>query len=752
MRKKGRFSLAVMTIAFLLVPLVSTPFVLAEEVTFVQDAAVDVIAQADPSITLEEAITIVKTNFEVPEEYINFNTGFSTYFDRQVWSLNWSGPEGDGGYFSAEVNALTGDIINMNCWEGSKLKDQAEAMLALTKEEAQNISDELLARLLGERVADLRLIPNEREIVPLSYYGWEGYSFQYQRLINDVPFLNNGVSVQVAKNDGIVTSYYLNWSEVQAPEPKGIMGSNQAEKAFAEAPFFKLRYFLPYGIRPLADGQNQKQEAKLVYELTGQNQGAIDAFTGEPLKSDNRVTYDMDAGVARSESAKEMSGGMGVFDSAQIELTPQERQELELSGQLIKQDAAIEAVKKWVEIPASLTLRSVSLSRDYMNSDVRCWQFEWNQTGSERKEGEPSYFVATVNASNGELTSFHSGYSVANKTETALDQETVQKLAEDFLKKIQPEKFKQVTLVDEENNYKLMVTPDPWSVKYFSYQRVVNGIDFPENSLSVGVDPVSGKITDYSYSWVNYDLPGVEGVMSKEAGVKAFLQARPLTLAYIQTYTDGLPGDLRLVYLPYNQDRSIPTSNIMDAKSGELLDYQGKPLQEGPKPYIFTDLRGVSGSQEIATLGRAGLFGDFGNSFRPQEQMTVASLLRAMYYNKVGLYGNTGLTDEEILTKVKEQGWVKEEVQAGDPVRREFLAKVLLRYMNFTNLAELPDIYRVDFEDAAQISPDALGYVALASGTGIIQVTGEIFAPQDGVSRAEAALAFYRALNWMYKM
>jgi len=212
-----------------------------------------------------------------------------------------------------------------------------------------------------------------------------------------------------------------------------------------------------------------------------------------------------------------------------------------------------------------------------------------------------------------------------------------------------------------------------------------------------------------------------------------------------------LPGDVRLVYIPYNLDTSRPTSNIMDAKSGDLLDYQGKPLQEGPRPYVFSDIYGTDGAEEIAALGKAGLFGDFGDSFKPAEGITAASLLRALYLNSFGLHGNTNLTDEEILNKVISAGnWVKEDIEASEPVSRELLAKIMLRYVNLHKLAELPDIFRVDYEDAEDISADAVGYVALAKGTGIVRTEGKTFSPAEGVSRAEAALTFYRALIWSY--
>ncbi|WP_407309274.1 S-layer homology domain-containing protein [Desulfosporosinus sp. SB140] len=100
------------------------------------------------------------------------------------------------------------------------------------------------------------------------------------------------------------------------------------------------------------------------------------------------------------------------------------------------------------------------------------------------------------------------------------------------------------------------------------------------------------------------------------------------------------------------------------------------------------------------------------------------------------------------MAKAKEQGWLKEDLQPSDPVKRELLCKLLLRYLQLNKLAELKNIYQVDFQDADQITPDALGYVALATSSGILKIKGQDFAPGEAVNRSEAAIALFRTLSW----
>lgn len=738
MKNKLNSILAVIVVAFLLVPAISAPLAFAGE----SSLSLTVGSLVMPEVTLEKAIEIVKTNFDVPSEYTDFSSTYNTYDDRKIWALRWNGTAERPGEFGAEVSAINGDILSMNYWKNEEQTGNSSPVVTITKSGAQEISDNLLTRLLGKRGEELSLIPTEQEIVPLTN-GPFNYSLQYQRMINGVPFLSNGVNVQVSGNDGHIMSYNLNWNEVKAPEVKGIINIDQAQQAFAKAPFFKLEYWIPASYRPLIVGQ--KQEAKLVYELKGENGGAIDAFTGAPLQLKQGEWLATDSfGNGGMGSAKSDRGS--ISNGNQV-LTPQEQQEVDRNAKLLKREEAITAVKSWIEIPDNLTLRSANLTKDWRSADKRIWSFDWNNIVPSKDEGAPQYLSARVSASTGELLGFDSSNQQTGKNEVKLDREAAQNLAEGFLKKVQRDRFTQVVL-DPDNNLMGKMGPEPWNIQAFTYHRVANGVDFSENGMNVNVDPVSGKITSYQLNWSELDLPSVSGILSKEDAVELFLKVRPLTLTYVRIYSNGQPGDLRLVYLPFAQDRSTQISNILDAKSGKLLDFQGQPLEKGPKSYNFTDITGVTDASEITALGQAGLFGDYGNSFKPLEKMSLGSLIRALYLNRFGVLDNSSLSESDLISKAIEQGWLKEDMQPRDPVNREVLAKVLLRYIQLNKLAELKGIYQVNVSDADQIKPEALGYFALASSTGILKVQGQVLAPQETVTRAEAAAALFRALGW----
>ena len=155
MKNTWRPILAVIGVAVLLVQIIAAPVALAGEISSTPAAQ----TLPMPANTLEKAILIVKTNFEVPKEYTDFHSSYNTNEDRQVWSLRWNGSAGLQGEFAAEVSALNGDIVSMNYWKSDAHSTPKGVLPTITKLRAQEISTNLLTRLLGERAGQLRLIP-----------------------------------------------------------------------------------------------------------------------------------------------------------------------------------------------------------------------------------------------------------------------------------------------------------------------------------------------------------------------------------------------------------------------------------------------------------------------------------------------------------------------------------------------------------------------------------------------------------------
>ncbi|MDR3600538.1 MAG: peptidase M4 [Desulfosporosinus sp.] len=697
--------------------------------------------QKEPAVTLEKAISTVKDNFNIPQEYTKFSSGLNMDNQRQSWSLNWGPPDQQGGNFSAQVDVNTGEIMSMNNWKNNPQSGQTVQIPAIQESEAQDIAVKLVKNLASSKLAELQLMPMDDTNIPLVNYGPMGYTVHWQRLVNDIPFPNDGITVQVNTLDGEIMSYSMNWTPLtQIPAAKGVISASKAQDTFLNTPMLELQYFTPVPMRPLTSGE--KPDVKLVYQMNNSYpSGAIDALTGEPIKADYGNYYGGKGGYAGMGSAT-------TADQHSVAVTPAEQTEIDKSTQLISQDEAVAAVKRWVSIPDTLVLRGSSLGTGGISEDSRVWNLNWSgsESGSEsgnKPESQPQYMSARVDAATGELLGFDMPYQVPGNDKPVIDSKQAQTIAEDFIKQIQPSHFQEIKLSDENNLMSKVYSNN--GTQGFNYYRVVNGIPYRGNGINITVDSMSKEIISYNLSWANLEFPSVSGILDSKQVCTTLLKAEPLKLMYTQVYNPGQydnPAEIHLVYQPMPVSGTSINSNILDAKTGEFLDGQGQPVSQMPRAYHFTDIGDNFAQKEIALLGQAGIFGEYQDSFHPDEQITVSSLLKAMLAVTNG-YGTPAQTDEDIIKTAQQQGWLTEDMQPSATIDRENFTKLMIRYLKLESVAKLQDTYQAPYSD---VDKDFIGYSALAHGIGMFNIEGGTFESGHIMTRSEAAYALVKAL------
>ncbi|MHB1651582.1 MAG: YcdB/YcdC domain-containing protein [Desulfitobacteriaceae bacterium] len=705
-------------------------------------ASVPEILVNEPVVSLEQAIRVVKDSFNIPQDYTKFTSGYNTYNDRKTWSLRWTAPDESTGNLMAQVDVSTGEIVSMNKWVNGNKSGPTLQIPSIQAGEAKDIAEKLVTRLAPGKLADIQLLPADDAIIPLINYGPVAYTVRWQRSVNGIPYPADGITVQVSGIDGDILSYNLMWNTLQFPDAKNVISADKAQEAFINNPMLELQYFVPAPIKPQAIGE--KLQPRLVYQLNNAYvNGAIDALTGEPIKISAGQWFGNEKGGA---------GGMGSVGSPGAladkvnspPLTPDEQREIEKNANLISQDQAVEAVKRWVGIPANLVVRNVNLSMDWSSPETRVWTLDWNQAKPDNEAAQ--YMYARVNATTGELMSFSVSYPFNSGNKSAvLGRAAAQKIAEEFLQRIQPQRFQEVKLMEE--SYPPGLKGGQGGPEGFNYYRLVNGVPYRNNGINITVDTATHNIINYNLNWSSLDFPPLTGILNIGDASGAFLKARPLTLNYAQMVNPTQMGDkgaTRLIYQP-QAPNGVPTGNLIDAKTGEFLDWQGRSLAQLPKAYHFTDIGGSFAEKEIALLGQAGIFGEHGNSFYPDEVVTVSSLLRALLTAKNGAWMNSSQTDKEVIQAAKQQGWLTGDLLPSGAVTRDMLVMLMIRFLQLEPIAKLEGIYQVPYRD---VPPSSLGYVALAKGTGMLNIDGEQFEPGRSVSRAEAAYALVKVLSF----
>jgi hypothetical protein len=698
-------------------------------------------------VSLEEAVKIVKGVFVIPQEFTKFTSGYSQEENKQVWQLSWNAEKEPHGSLNARVDGETGEILEMNLWQASPGRKPQGRLPALSRAEAVQKAEQLVKQLQPQRWSQLKLEEMQGELLPLMSWSGTNYQIKWVRQVQGVPFPQDGVTVQVDSQSGTIMGYSFRWTDAEFPDASKAIASEKARQIWKEG-MLELQYFRAYSADPA-----KPKPVQLVYRLTHPSEGVIDALTGKPLEKAYTIFRDegMEVKVLLS---KEVERG--------VELTPQELDEVMKAGKVIPQEKAEAVVRQWVTIPAHVSLEGVHLSReDWRAPGARTWNFSWRYTGEkELAEDAIRWISAAVDAESGILLSFSidkTGVRPDQSDSSRKQQLSVaeaQKKAEAFLSKIQPQLFQQVKLVKKPTSdvrplEKTIVLPPDLPSQSFEYQRLVNGVVYPDNGMTVSVDLHTGDIQSYRFKWSALAFPSLEGILEREAVADYYLARQPLTLQYVQenwAADAGARKEIKLVYAP------LPAAGqqaeaMTDARTGAPLDSQGENLSKQPQPYQFSDIAGHWAEKEIALLGQAGLFGEYGVQFHPNEPVKIVQLLRAMLALERGATGVASLSDEEVMEQAKQQGWLKEDLKAEAQINRLQLSCLVIRFLGLESAAQIEGIYQAPFKDFKKTPPAEQGYVALSWGLGILRGEQGSFGGAQTVSRAQAAVALVRMLK-----
>lgn len=694
------------------------------------------------AVSLEEATKAVKAVFTIPQEFTKFTSGYSQEANRQVWQLSWEAEKDPWGNLTAQVDCQTGEILNMNLWQSSSGSKPQGKLPAISRAEAVHKAEQLVKQLQAQRLGQLKLEEDPGELLELMSWGATSYRINWVRQVQGVPFPQDGITVRVDNQTGLITSYSFQWTEAEFPDAGKAISAARARQIWDETEILQLQYF-----RMRAGDLGKQTPVKLVYRLTHPSGGVIDALTGKLVERPD--------GIARDEGLQSLEKAADTANGA-VELTPQELEELLKASKLISQEQAEAVVRQWVKIPAQLTLQGARLNRDeWRATGARTWNFNWSYTGEkEPAEDAVRWVSAGVDAETGTLLSFSTDKAWrAQETikNPPISREQAQKIAADFLSKIQPKLFEQVKLAKEPSSdvrpLEKMVIMPPY--QGFNYQRLINNVVFPDNGMTVSVDLNTGEIQAYQFRWNALAFPAVEGIMDKGAIVASYLQRQPLTLQYVQENIYGETGvtkEMRLVYRPVpavGQQAEAMT----DARTGAALDWSGEEIAKQPRAYQFTDVAGHWAAAEIALLGQAGLMGEYGATFHPDEPVTLVQYLRALFMLERGAASGAQLSDDEVMKQAKQRGWLKEELQAGDALNRLLLARIDIRFLGLESAAKIEGIYQAPYRDMKAIPSAEQGYVALSWGLGILRGEQGNFGAERVVTRAQAAVSLIRMLK-----
>jgi len=690
-------------------------------VILLASGAAPAIASANSPMSLEEAILAAKAAFpELKLDEADFVSNFIISDNTPVWQLSWN--EEGGMTVRIAVNANSGRILEYYLWQRQP-EGTLPSLPKLSEEEALAKAEAFLKRLVPEELAQCRYQPGQ----PLRPYLYERttyltYTFNFQRYAHDIPFNYNGLRVNVNADTGEITEYVCIWTEGPVPEPMNLIGAAKAAALAQEEGKMELQYYLPY----VARGETPKPI--LVYQAPRINSIAVDAFTGEihsPPLYFPPLVRDAD------------TENKGI---ATAELSPAELKEITLVEGLLTQEEAEAKARQIFAIGEAFSLRDARLMADWQFPDLRLWHLSF----AAAEEEKHSYVSVTLEAKTGEIHRYYTTVPYEEyETEGTLNWDEAEKLAREYLAKMNPEKAKQVELVKQEpiNREENQLS------YYFTYRRLVKGVSFPQNGFTVTV--YAGKepaITSYTLDWLELTFPSKQGILSLDQAHAKLRKTYPFRLEYRVEQRDVRPmpvegvetvtsSEHKPILLVYTQ-APVP-STMFRATDAQPLDYQGEPVKENV-PVTPNDIAGHPAEEDITYLAKVGILPiPEDGKYRPNDTATVGDWLEV-------LANATGSSIEYQLDRLAKG----EAIDKEQDLKREQLAVYAIRALGYDRIASMSDIFFIATPDAPEVTEAYTGHVAIALKLNLVKLQDGNFAPQALATRAELATALMQMLRW----
>ncbi|QOR35023.1 hypothetical protein IMX26_16415 [Clostridium sp. 'deep sea'] len=217
------------------------------------------------------------------------------------------------------------------------------------------------------------------------------------------------------------------------------------------------------------------------------------------------------------------------------------------------------------------TIKLVANSAQLVNNEI---DVRWNYTENDTK----TIVHATVDGVTGFVNKiFYENYFVnsedKNKIFTAMSDSEAQKIAEDFVKKVFPTKFKDLELVSS----KVSAGYNAINYEYVFYRKL-NGAYVNNNYISVSVSSDNKQVAGYTSKWYeNIKFENKKGIINKYQALKNVKESIPINLRYfpiirINDYTTK-------TYLPIYSTTSL-NGYALNAKTGEIIDHEWKKAQQ----------------------------------------------------------------------------------------------------------------------------------------------------------------------------
>lgn len=688
--------------------------------------------------------------------------------DKYVWNLFWN--LNDPMVFanaSVTLDAHTGQVLDMSHDSGSFIEPQP-TQLTLTREEAQGIATGLIQGLLPGRLENMLLRDSQEVFSGTPFRGTTQYNFNFVRVINEIVYDANFVNLSIDGHSGALKWFSQRWDEApDLPDAQGVMSRAEGERRFREITSLEL-FYLP--LRNEFMYEAMPKEFRLAFRLDLMRGTMINAKTGQPVDWSGK-----DGAV--EERIKDLTAGeKSRIARLAAPITP--------LNQPMEQGAAVALAQQYARELLNQEIRVQS--SNYMEGDQfwesagrKVWNIDFtvSTSGDATAPGAlmPEYSSGRimVNALTGELIALnwwgHLGVPSEAGQESGISWEEGYDIAVNAIATYHPGRINDIrtmqrNLMYQENMKGQIGQPTEY---YYGFPRVINGVLFDENSISISVNAQTGMITNYTDRWSdNLVLPRASEVMNQANALDRLLSNYRMELAYFRyNATDDYMNPTFETKLVYRWTPREATANypFIDAVSGQFVDFNGRTMPQRDPQGFEANIQGHWVERTARLMAQQGILDTA--IFRPNQPITRIDLVKMMVkargtdFHGVVMEGvasdkvefiDVPETDEDFryIQWAIRYGFIDnrpDEFQREAPVTREEAVVMIARFMGYRALASAEGIFRLNYDDADQVTPSAIGAVAIAQGLDVIS-SGGSFRPMDHTTMAEAAQILFKAV------
>ena len=674
---------------------------------------------------LNDILVKVKSVITVPSDFTVFNYSYNSYSTTPTWYLYWSTK--DGNNYMSVVSDDSGHVLNYYTYKNNSESTSPQYLQSELKGKAETFLKKVV-----------KAEYNKLSYQSASYIGYANYySYMYERTENGIAVPDNNMVVTVDSSTGEVKEFTSNWDyTVTFPSSKVSITKEKATELLKKQLTMELEYHEVYS----SDGS--KMRGELVYGPS-KSYLAVDAKNGTVYDARDYYYGNEEGGYGANKTAATESQDSVAYDTAI--LTEEEIKKVQEMADLLTKTEAIKALKSNSSflIDSKATTQTANLSQvslDPSNPDQK--SYVWNISLRDESEIDYSsgfyyraYSSATVDAKSGKVISFNANtreYTNEKDASSAvkLSESEGLKKAETFLKKYYSSMYDQTKYTDSSDGYVIIYKEDAnvRGGKIYTFTRVSNGVKFPSNQISVGVDLASGKIYSFDYNWYNkVQFESAQNTITAEAALERYLALDGYDLVYeisTQHKKDNTStSSVRLVY------RTDIQPQYIDAFNGEQVDYSGeKSVKE--TGYSYTDIEQSAYKRAILILADMGI-GFNSSTFSPENAITKEEFNQLMQL--VNAY------------ELRNATW-----SGAGTITREEAAKYAIETLDLGYIAKM-DIFKVSYSDSSEIASGNVGYVVLADQLKLLQSGNDTtFRPRQTLTRGEAAQLILQMIN-MYQ-